>query len=73
MEHVSILAEGLTSVVTVGDTHQMPSRINEFFQQTHSEPLLALQLAGLQKQTRQTDGLFTINHGVISGRYPKQI
>ena len=62
MKHVSILVpKGHTSVVNIGGTHQMLSWVNEFFEQTGRESLFTIQLVGLEKQTKQSNGLFTIN------------
>lgn len=68
MKHVSILVpKGHTSVVNIGGTHQMLSWVNEFFEQTGRKPLFDIQLVGLEKQTKQSNGLFTVNPQFLIG------
>ncbi len=72
MKHVSILIpKGHTSVVNIGGTHQMLSWVNEFFQQTGRDPMFTIQLVGLEKETTQTHGLFTVNPEVLIDQVKK--
>ena len=66
MKHVSILVpKGHTSVVNIGGTHQMLSWVNEFFDRTGREPLFDIHLVGLENQTEQSTGMFTINPDLL--------
>ncbi|PVW16416.1 GlxA family transcriptional regulator [Marixanthomonas spongiae] len=72
MKHVSILVpKGHTSVVNIGGTHQMFSWVNEFFQQTGRDPLFTIQLVGLETETTQSHGLFTVNPEVLIDQVTK--
>lgn len=66
MKHVSILVpKGHTSVVNIGGTHQMFSWVNEFFGQAGRAPLFDIHLVGLEKNTEQSNGLFTVNPDIL--------
>jgi len=72
MKHISILIpKGHTSVVNIGGTHQMLSWVNEFFQHTGRDPLFNIQLVGLEKETTQSHGLFTVNPEVLINEVTK--
>lgn len=61
MKHVSILIpRGHTSVVNIGGTHQIFSMVNETLKQMGKEPVFDLHLVGLEKEVRQTPGIFSI-------------
>jgi len=61
MKHVSILIpRGHTSVVNIGGTHQIFSMVNEAMNQMGKEPVFDLHLVGLEKEVRQTPGIFSI-------------
>ena len=62
MKHISILVPiGHTSVVNIGGTHQMLSWVNEFFVSTGRDPIFDIHLVGLEKETEQSTGLFTLH------------
>ena len=66
MKHVSILIpRGHTSLVNIEGTHQILGEVNSFLIQRDREPLFKVQLVGLSKETRQTNGLFTVNPDVL--------
>jgi transcriptional regulator GlxA family with amidase domain len=66
MKHVSILIpRGHTSLVNISGTHQMLSWVNEFFQQSGREPLFDIQLVGVEKQTSQLNGMFTVHVDIM--------
>ena len=66
MKHVSILVpKGHTSIVNIGGTHQMLSWVNEFFERTGRKPFFDIHLVGLEKQTEQTTGMFTVNPNAL--------
>ncbi|RFN59938.1 GlxA family transcriptional regulator [Marixanthomonas ophiurae] len=66
MKHIAILVpKGHSSVVNIGGTHQLFSWVNEFYKQTGREPLFTIQLVGLEKETTQSHGLFTVNPEVL--------
>ena len=61
MKHVSILIpRGHTSMVNISGSHQMLNWVNEFFEQTGRKPIFTIQLVGLERQTEQSHGLFTV-------------
>jgi len=65
MKHISILIpKGHTSVVNIGGTHQMLSWVNTYLEQTGRDPIFRIELAGLERQTEQTHGMFAINPDV---------
>lgn len=66
MKHVSILIpKGHTSIVNIAGTHQMLSWVNTFFKETGREPVFNIQLVGVEKHTKQTHGMFTINPDTV--------
>ena len=72
MKHISILIpKGHTSVVNIGGTHQMLSWVNTFFEQTGRTPLFKIELVGLEKSTKQSDGMFTVNPDTLISEVKK--
>ncbi len=66
MKHVSILIpKGHTSMVNIGGTHQMLNWVNTYHQELGRDPVFKVQLVGLEKQTEQSHGLFTVNPEVL--------
>lgn len=66
MKHVSILIpQGHTSLVNIEGTHQIFTQVNGFLTGIKQPPLFKIQLVGLCKETKQTNGLFTINPDVL--------
>lgn len=66
MKHVSILIpKGDSSVVNIEGTHQILSQVNSFMEEKGIPPAFKIQLVGLDKETRQTKGLFTINPDIL--------
>ncbi len=62
MKHISILIpRGHTSVVNIGGTHQIFSMVNEMIQKKGGPPVFDVQLVGLEHETRQSTGLFTVS------------
>ncbi len=62
MKHVSILIpRGHTSVVNIGGTHQILNMVNEMSAEMGGDPVFDVHLVGLEKETRQTTGLFAVN------------
>lgn len=61
MKHVSILIpRGHVSVVNIGGTHQILSMVNEMLQKMGRKPVFKIHLVGLDNETRQTNGIFSI-------------
>ena len=61
MRHVSILVpRGHSSVVNIGGTHQILSLVNEMLVGMGRKPVFDVHLVGLDMETRQTTGLFSI-------------
>ena len=72
MKHVSILIpRGHTSMVNISGSHQMLNWVNEFFIQSGRKPLFTIQLVGLEKQTKQTHGLFIVNPEILIDQVSK--
>lgn len=66
MKHVSILIpKGDSSVVNIGGTHQILSHVNGHLQAAGQEAAFNIQLVGLDMETRQTEGIFTISPDVL--------
>jgi transcriptional regulator GlxA family with amidase domain len=66
MKHVSILIPyGHTSLVNIEGTHQILNQVNGFLAEMQQAPLFKIHLVGLSKETRQTNGLFTINPDLL--------
>jgi transcriptional regulator GlxA family with amidase domain len=66
MKHVSILIpRGHTSLVNICGTHQMLSWVNEWYGQTGREPLFDVQLVGVDSDTAQLDGMFSVKPNIM--------
>lgn len=62
MKHISILIpRGHTSVVNIGGTHQIFNQVNGMLTEMGKEPVFDVHLVGLEKETRQTTGLFSVS------------
>jgi transcriptional regulator GlxA family with amidase domain len=72
MKHVSILIPlGHTSLSNIDGTHQILLEVNKFLASMGREPLFDVHLVGLAKETRQRDGLFTIQPDLLIQDVPK--
>lgn len=72
MKHVSILVpQGTISVVNVAGTYQMLSWVNEFLEQSGSEPLFDIHLVGLDDRAGTHKGLFSVHHQLTIDEVPK--
>lgn len=61
MKHVSILIpRGHTSVVNIGGTHQIFNMVNQIAADMHKPPVFDVHLVGLERETRQSHGLFSV-------------
>lgn len=61
MKHVSILIpRGHTSVVNIGGTHQIFNQVNGILSEMGRSPVFDVHLVGLEDETQQSTGLFTI-------------
>ena len=61
MKHISILAlEGETSLSNLEATYKMFNMVNGFLASAGKAPLFKVQMVGLSKETRLTNGLFTV-------------
>lgn len=61
MKHISILIpRGHTSIVNIGGTHQILELVNGMVQKKTGQPVFKIQLVGLNKETRQSTGLFSV-------------
>ena len=66
MKHVSILVPlGHTSLTNIEGTHQILSEVNGFQAAMGRPPVFKIQLVGLTRETKQRDGLFTVNPDVL--------
>jgi len=66
MKHVSILVPlGHTSLPNIDGTHQILTEVNKFLAAMQREPLFDVHLVDLVKETRQRDGLFTIQPDLL--------
>jgi len=66
MKHVSILVPlGHTSLTNIEGTHQILSEVNGFQAAMGRPPVFKIQLVGLSKETKQRDGLFTVNPDLL--------
>ncbi len=66
MKHVSILIPiGHTSLVNIAGALQILSQVNQFLADMGRPALFNIQLVGLQKQTPQSTGLFTVTPHVL--------
>lgn len=61
MKHISILIpRGHTSVVNIGGTHQIFNQVNGILADMGKKPVFDVQLVGLEKETRQSTGIFSV-------------
>lgn len=66
MKHVSILVPlGHTSLTNIEGTHQIFSEVNGFHAAMGRAPVFKIQLVGLTMETKQRDGLFTVNPDLL--------
>lgn len=62
MKHVSILIpRGHTSVVNIGGTHQILNQVNGILKEMGRPPVFDVNLVGLEKETTQSTGLFSVS------------
>lgn len=62
MKHVSLLIpRGHTSLVNIVGTHQIFNQVNSFCKEKGENPVFQVELTGIEKPTRQTNGLFSVN------------
>jgi len=62
MKHISILIpRGHTSVVNIGGTHQIFNQVNGIVAEKGGPPVFDVHLVGLERETRQSTGLFTVS------------
>lgn len=62
MKHVSILIpRGHTSVVNIGGAHQILNQVNGILQQMGKPPVFDVRLVGLEKEIKQSTGLFSVS------------
>lgn len=72
MKHVSILIpRGHTSVVNIGGSHQILNMVNGILAQMGREPVFDVHLVGLEKEMRQSHGLFSVNPDCLMGDVQK--
>lgn len=66
MKHVSILIpQGHSSVVNIEGTHQIMNEVNSIYAEMGKAPLFKVQLVGINCETSQRNGLFTIAPDVL--------
>lgn len=62
MKHVSILIpKGHTSIVNIGGTHQILNMVNSMLQEKGGAPVFDVHMVGLEKEIKQTTGLFSVS------------
>lgn len=62
MKHVSILIpRGHTSIVNIGGTHQIFNQVNGISADQGKEPVFDVHLVGLEEETRQSTGIFSVS------------
>lgn len=72
MKHISIIIpHGHTSLVNIEGTHQIFTEVNGLLSRMGKDPLFSVQLVGLNKETRQSTGLFTVNPDVLISEVKK--
>ncbi len=68
MKHISILIpRGHTSVVNIGGAHQIFNQVNGILAEMGKEPVFDVHLVGLEKETRQSTGLFSVSSDCLIG------
>ncbi|MEP6583762.1 MAG: DJ-1/PfpI family protein, partial [Ginsengibacter sp.] len=66
MKHISILIpKGHTSVVNIEGTHQIFNEVNSVRKNMGQPPLFKVQLVGINKETSQRNGLFSIGPEIL--------
>lgn len=66
MKHVSILVpRGHTSLSNIEGTQQVLSEVNNFQEYRGEDPVFNIQLVGLEKDTSQRNGTYTVNPDVL--------
>ncbi|GAA5521351.1 helix-turn-helix domain-containing protein [Aliifodinibius salicampi] len=72
MKHISILIpRGHTSVVNIGGTHQIFNQVNGILAEKGKNPVFDIHLVGLEKEIRQSTGLFAVNADCLVGDVDK--
>ncbi len=72
MKHISILIPlGHTSLVNIEGTHQIFSEVNGLLKSMGKEELFNVHLVGISKETKQSNGLFTVNPDLLLYDVPK--
>ncbi|MGN8225229.1 GlxA family transcriptional regulator [Gracilimonas sp. BCB1] len=72
MKHVSILIpRGHTSIVNIGGTHQILNMVNSMLQEKGGSPVFDVHMIGLEKEIKQTTGLFAISPDCLLEDVPK--
>lgn len=72
MKHVSILIpRGHTSIVNIGGSHQILNMVNGILAQMGREPVFDVHLVGIEKEMRQSHGLFSVNPDCLMGEVQK--
>lgn len=72
MKHVSILIpRGHTSVVNIGGTHQIFNTVNGILADMGRDPVFDVHLVGLEKETRQSHGLFSVSPDCLMNEVEK--
>ncbi|MEO6315815.1 MAG: helix-turn-helix domain-containing protein [Chitinophagaceae bacterium] len=66
MKHVSIIIPlGHTSLSNIEGTHQILLEVNKFLAMSDRAPLFDVHLVGIDRETKQTNGLFTVNPDLL--------
>ncbi|WP_421772953.1 GlxA family transcriptional regulator [Gracilimonas sp.] len=72
MKHVSILIpRGHTSIVNIGGTHQILNMVNSMLQEKGGSPVFDVHMVGLEKEIKQTTGLFAVSPDCLLADVPK--
>lgn len=62
MKHISILIpRGHASIVNIGGTHQILNMTNDILAENGKSPVFDVHLVGIEKETRQSTGIFSIS------------
>lgn len=66
MKHISILIpEGHTSITNIEGTHQIFSEVNDCLQRVGKSPLFDIKLVGINPNTSQRNGVYTIKPDLL--------
>jgi transcriptional regulator GlxA family with amidase domain len=72
MKHISILVPlGHSSLPNIDGTHQILSEVNKFCERMGKDPVFRIQLVGLNKETVQRNGLYTMRPECLIGDVKK--